>query len=123
MVIAPWETSTCRCPMFSGMGGPAGFCDKPAFGPQYPEEFFNPFWRRRDAYTGRLLSYWPFITGHACPQHHGPKEGDPIIFEDGHTDQGRPMYCAVMPGFVNLQESRAEFDADPCKAIARLKSA
>lgn len=118
--MASWEKSTCRVPMFSGMGYPDGFCDKPAFGPQLPEQFYNLYSGRRDGYTGRLLNPWPYCSGHACPTHHGPSEGEPIIFQDGTGEDGRPMYCAVMPGFVNLQESEAEFDQDPRKAVKRL---
>jgi hypothetical protein len=118
--IAPWEQSTCRVPMFFGWGGPAGHCDKQAFGPQLPEKFYNYNWNRRDGWTGRLIDPWAYCYGHACPAHHGPKEGDPIIFQDGTGKDGKPMYCVVMPGFVNLQESRAEFDQDPRKAVKRL---
>jgi len=33
------------------------------------------------------------------------------------------MWCAVMPGFVNLQESDAGFSGDPLLAIANLRAA
>lgn len=120
MSAAPWEKSTCRVPMFMGMGTPAGFCGDTAYGPQLPQRFFDPLGLLRDGWTGQQLNLWPYCSGHACPAHHGPKEGEPIIFQDGTGQNGRPMYCAVMPGFVNLQESHAEFDQDPRKAVARL---
>lgn len=101
-------------------GSPAGYCGKPAFGLQLPERFYNPYHGMRDGWTGTMINPWPYVPGHACPAHHGPKEGEPIIFQDGTGPNGRPMYCVVMPGFVNLQESHAEFDQDPRKAVARL---
>ncbi len=52
----------------------------------------------------------------------GPKEGEPILFRDGLTPEGRPMYCAVMPGFENLQESPAGFDGNGIRAIANLRA-
>ena len=117
---APWEKSTCRVPMFFGYGGPAGHCDAPAFGPQLPERFYNQLGLLRNGWTGRQMNPWPYCYGHACPAHHGPQEGEPIIFQDGNGEDGREMFCVVMPGFVNLQESHAEFDQDPRKAVRRL---
>ncbi|KKC39548.1 hypothetical protein WH87_04990 [Devosia epidermidihirudinis] len=55
--------------------------------------------------------------------HGGPAEGQPIVFQDGYTEKGRPMYCAVMPGFINLQESPAGFSGDGRTAIANLRAA
>lgn len=109
----PWEPSKCRVPMWMG-GCPSGHCDAPAFGPQYPLAYIKhlKYWADRPAYC----------FGHACPDHDGPKEGDPIIFEDGTTPEGRQMWCAVMPGFVNLQESPAGFSGDPVKAVANLRA-
>jgi len=98
------------------MGGfPAGHCGAPAFGHQHPVEYI------------RHLCYWAdrpaFCSGHACPNHGGPKEGDPIIFEDGFTPEGRQMWCAVMPGFINLQESPAGFSGNPAEAVRLLRAA
>lgn len=45
------------------------------------------------------------------------------IFQDGLTDEGRQMWCAVMPGFVNLQDSSAGFHGKPVQAVANLKAA
>jgi hypothetical protein len=33
------------------------------------------------------------------------------------------MWCAVMPGFVNLQENRAGFSGNPVKAVSNLRAA
>lgn len=112
-----WKGGKCRVPMWSGMGFPDGFCDKPAFGPQLPREVLaqhNPRY---------LLDHPPYCHGPCCPMHGGPKEGEPIVFQDGYTPQGRPMWCAVMPDFENLQESPAGFDGDGRVAIRNLKSA
>ena len=97
------------------MGGlPAGFCDEQANGHQLPERYLLETRSFRDP---------PFCSGHCCPGHGGPKPGGPIIFQDGRTDEGRPMWCAVMPGFINLQESSAGFSGDPLVAVANLRAA
>jgi hypothetical protein len=109
-----WKGGKCRVPMFM-MGSPAGFCDKPAFGPQYPK-----------AATARRYDqnyHMPYCLGPCCPGHGGPAEGEPILFEDGTTPKGYPMWCAVMPDFENLQESPAGFSGDPLKAITNLREA
>lgn len=111
-----WEEGKCRVPMWM-MGLPAGFCGERAFGPQLP----RPVLAQRD--YRYLLDYPPHCHGHCCPSHGGPKEGDPIIFQDGLTEEGRPMYCAVMPGFVNLQESPAGFSGNPFEALRNLEHA
>jgi hypothetical protein len=49
--------------------------------------------------------------------------GEPIILRDGWTGEGRPMWCAVMPDFVNLQESPAGFSASPFQAVNGLHAA
>lgn len=112
--IAPWEAGKCRVPMWMG-GCPSGHCDKPAFGHQYPYEYIKHlcYWADRPSYC----------FGHACPAHNGPKEGDPIIFADGNTPEGRQMWCAVMPGFINLQESPAGFSGNPVLAVKMLRAA
>lgn len=103
----------CRRPMWIG-GSPAGFCDQPAFGPQLPLEVLQETRARYDR---------PYCFGPCCPTHGGPKDGDPIVFEDGLTAHGRPMYCAVMPGFRNLQEDPAGFDGNGNVAINKLRAA
>lgn len=111
-----WEGGTCRVPMWMA-GFPAGFCDRPAFGPQYPREYLAHI-------DARYILDWPaYCHGPCCPTHGGPKEGDPIIFQDGTTEEGRPMWCAVMPGFINIQESEAGFSGNPIKAVAELRAA
>lgn len=110
MTDAPWKGGKCRVPMWS-MGTPAGFCGEPAFGPQLPKKLL---WR---------MPAIPYCHGPCCPGHGGPAEGEPIIFQDGLTDHGYPMYCAVMPGFENLQESSAGFSGDAEQAIAKLREA
>ena len=113
---AAWEGGKCRVPMWMG-GMPAGHCDEPAFGPQYPRAYLA---RTNPRY---LLDSPTYCVGPCCPAHGGPAEGEPIIFQDGWTEKGRPMWCAVMPGFINLQESAAAFSGDPIEAAAELRAA
>lgn len=111
-----WSGGKCRVPMWMG-GTPAGFCDAEAFGPQYPRAYLaasNPRF---------LLDSPAYCHGPCCPQHGGPKADEPIIFQDGLTDEGRPMWCAVMPGFINLQESEAGFSGHPVTAVKNLRAA
>lgn len=110
---APWQIGSCRVPMWMG-GCPSGHCGEPAFGHQYPVAYIKHLTCRTDR---------PYCFGHACPAHGGPKEGEPIIFEDGYTPEGRQMWCAVMPGFINLQESPAGFSGNPVTAVEKLKKA
>jgi hypothetical protein len=105
-----WDGGKCRVPMWSG-GGPAGFCDAEAFGPQLP---------KRVLFETRSVRRPPHCYGPCCPNHGGPRKGEPILFIDGSTERGRPMWCAVMPDFVNLQESPIGFSGDPLKALANL---
>ena len=107
---APWQEGTCRVPMWMG-GTPAGFCDKPAFGHQLPREILE----QERGYFG-TNNRPAYCHGHCCPAHGGPRQGEPIFFTDGYTENGRPMWCAVMPGFENLQESPAGFDGNPFAA-------
>lgn len=111
-----WEGGTCRVPMWMG-GCPSGFCDKQAFGPQYPRQYLAHR-------TARYMFDRPaYCHGPCCPMHGGPAKGEPIIFDDGYTKQGRQMWCAVMPGFENLQESPAGFSGNPVKAVEELRRA
>ncbi len=109
----------CRVPMFSGLGGPAGFCGRPAFGVHIEGETF------RDGWTGqrrRLDGKWNgYVYGPCCPQHGGPEETGPRVYQDGHSERGMAMWCAVYEDFENLQESPAEFHEKPWVAIAQLK--
>lgn len=108
----PWEGGKCRVPMWC-MGVPDGFCGKPAFGPQYPKRVLE---------HQRSYSDVPYCFGPCCPNHGGPRDGEAILFHDGTTRSGYPMWCAVWPNFENLQESVAGFDADPLLAIKELAS-
>ena len=60
----------CSVPMWSD-GGPAGFCDEPAYG-------FRPEGqtiRRWDGFEYRNdMLYAGYVPGLACPVHGGPKE-------------------------------------------------
>lgn len=99
----------CSVPMWSG-GGAAGFCDRPAFGEQPPSRTTV---RDGVAYRddGRYSGYVP---GLACPSHGGPSIR---TFMDGDA------WCAVMPDFINLQESHAGFGATREEAIRALAAA
>lgn len=112
------QHGTCRVPMWSGAGGPAGFCGKPAFGVYIEGPTF------RDGWTGevrRLDGKWRgYVHGPCCPDHGGPEETGPRVFQDG-TEGGRPMWCAVFEDFENLQESPAAFHTSPWAAIAMLQ--
>lgn len=112
-----WEGGKCGVPMWMG-GSPAGRCGEVAYGPQYPREVIA------DQNPRYFLDNPPYCPpGPCCPNHFGPKEGDPIIFQDGYTEEGCRMWCAVMPDFVNLQESPAGFNGDGRVALRELKAA
>jgi len=110
---APWQASRCNAPMWMG-GAPAGLCGANAYGHQLPRAYL------REAQGRGEISY---CFGHACPEHGGPSKTGIRIFQDGLTDQGRPMWCAVAPDFINLQESPAGFDGDPMQAVENLGTA
>ena len=103
----------CSVPMFSGYG-PAGFCDKDAFGEQYePGSKYAPgHWSPRDR-NGCWINpnnLPPYAPGLCCKSHGGPDANGIRFIMDGN------MWCAFMPGFVNLQESAAGFG--PTQAAA-----
>lgn len=110
---APWQEGKCNSPMWV-MGTPAGCCGNKAYGHKLPEKYLQDVlgWR-----------HTPYCVGHACPAHGGPGERDVRIFRDGTTDEGRVMWCAVMPDFINLQESPAGFDGNPLAAVSKLHAA
>jgi hypothetical protein len=117
----PWEVKgKCQVPMWMG-GMPAGWCGRPAFGVYIEGPTF------RDGWTGevrRIDGRWKgYSGGLCCPNHSGPNEFGPRVFQDGWTEEGRPMWCAVFHDFINLQESPAEFDERPWLAIQRLTAA
>jgi hypothetical protein len=109
-----WKGGKCMVPMWTG-GLPNGYCERPAYGPQLP---FEVLWSERSMSKDRV----PYCHGPCCPAHGGPAEGEPIVFRDGLTKEGRSMYCAVMPDFVNLQESPAGFSGDGRVAVKNLKA-
>lgn len=77
----PWEAGKCRVPMWMG-GSPSGFCGEAANGPQLPMEvlFWARAWRTQDR---------PYCHGPCCPNHGGPRDGEPILFaEAAATQQG-----------------------------------
>lgn len=113
MNAAPWLGGACRVPMWLG-SGPAGYCGELAHGPQYPSRLLQQV---------RVGASEPYCYGPCCPKHGGPAKDDPIVFQDGLTPEGRPMWCAVMPNFINLQESAAGFSGDPIKAVEQLHAA
>ena len=122
----------CSVPQFSGYG-PAGFCDRPACGPQDSEGVTSrgqsgkhaPHgWAQRDrnGYYPPHLSHLtpPYAPDLCCDAHGGPGPNDIRFVRDGN------MWCAFMPGFENLQESDAGFgktqDAAERDLIARTRS-
>lgn len=97
----------CSVPMWSG-GCPAGFCDREAYGNR-PEGKEVTRW---DGHTYRLDGrYAGYIPALACPLHGGPESR---VFKDGTA------WVAVMPDFINLQESPAGFGDTPEEARANL---
>jgi hypothetical protein len=94
----------CSVPMWS-MGGPAGFCDEAAYGKRTPTKIYRRWDGHEYAEDGKYAGYVPAL---ACPGHGGPPSR---VFKDGN------MWCAVMPDFINLQESPAGFGET--EALAR----
>ncbi len=88
------------------MGGlPADFCNAEAYGNQEQGQM-----RYIEFLGGR---YWPgYCGGLACYNHGGPKSR---VFKDGNA------YCAVLPDFINLQESAAGFGDTPEEARKNLE--
>lgn len=84
----------CSKPMWNGYGGEAGFCDRPAYSKQRPEDRHN--------------RYVPYL---ACLHHGG--EG-PRFARDGN------MWAATTSTFTNLQESIAGFGETKEEAEADL---
>ena len=111
-----WSGGACRVPMWMS-GSPAGFCGDAAYGPQLPRSVLV---ERSSRY---LLDRPAYCHGPCCPAHGGPKQGEPIVFQDGLTKEGRIMWCAVMPDFQNLQESPAGFDRNALVALRNLEIA
>jgi len=98
----------CGVPMWSG-GCPAGFCDEPAYGEQEREQ------ERYGQWMHHPYRWAPgYSSGLACFNHGGPASR---VFRDGDS------WCAVMPDFINLQESPAGFGATPEDARKALAAA
>lgn len=102
----------CSAPVWC-MGSPSGFCDKPAYGERPEPEYY---WC--DAYSGERRrsdgKYDGYVPGLACPNHGGPRSR---VFKDGSA------WCAVLPDFVNTQESPCGFGDTPEEARANLEKA
>lgn len=93
----------CSVPMWQS-GGPAGFCDRPAYGKR-PNAAVH---RRWDGFEWRDDGrYAGYVPGLACVHHGGPNSR---VFMDGDA------WCAVFPDFINLQESPSGFGATPEEA-------
>jgi hypothetical protein len=103
--------------MFSGYG-PDGFCDRPAYGEQY--EFGSghedPSWLRPGQWAGGGGRHRPYAPSLCCDHHGGPSATAIRFVRDGN------MWCAFMPGFINLQESAAGFGATQAAAKADLRA-
>ena len=95
----------CSVPMWRD-GFPDGFCDALAYGPQEKGQ-------RRYGEVSLAWGKWfdGYCSGLACYDHGGPKSR---VFKDGNA------FCAVLPDFINLQESPAGFGASPEEARANL---
>jgi hypothetical protein len=113
----PLDGGKCRVPMWI-MGCPAGFCDDVAYGEQLPREILY----RDRHYDNRDGCRPPYCHGPCCPGHGGPREGEVRFFQDGLTSEGRVMWCAVYPDFINLQESPAGFDGNALVAREKLRA-
>ena len=99
----------CSVPMWR-MGMPSGFCNAPAYGEQPRSRMVwnagvGEYQRADGGYNG-------YVPALACPIH-----GGPLIrtLMDGNA------WCAVMPDFINLQESPSGWGDTKEEAIASLK--
>lgn len=86
-------TGKCGVPMWSG-GCPAGFCDK---------EAYSQFSLRVDP------KHTPYSAGLRCSAHGGADALGIRINREGVGIDGRSMFHAFRPDFVNLQESVSGF--------------
>lgn len=94
----------CSVLMWDG-GGPSGFCDRPAYGEQYDFDsgYADPSWLRPGQWSGGGGRQRPYAPAFCCDGHGGPSANAVRFVRDGD------MWCAFLPGFVNLQESVAGF--------------
>jgi hypothetical protein len=83
----------CSVPMFF-MGGPAGFCDCPAYGERpHSKMYWNAGLGRYSRWDGKYDGYVP---GLACVAHGGPDPthfGDPCVHCGTPHDQVEPGPC------------------------------
>lgn len=106
------ETGEGKCSVPMWMGGcPAGTCGERAFGKRPNSRIHRAWWGDEMREDGRYNGHVPNL---ACPMHGGPRER---VFKDGNS------FCAVMPDFINLQESIAGFGPTQEVAVIELKSA
>jgi hypothetical protein len=84
----------CSVPMFMGLGSPAGFCDKPAYGKPTKSPTFYSYVHHRDVRVdGR---YHGYVPGLACVGHGGPEAthfGDPCVHCGIPHDEVPPGPC------------------------------
>lgn len=93
----------CSVPLF-GAYGPAGFCDRPAYGEQYEGRLSKFFGNNRA----------PYAPGYCCDIHGGAGEDGVRVMRDGSA------WMAFYPDFENLQESIAGFGDTQELALAEL---
>lgn len=110
------EAGRCSVPMWMG-GLPAGCCGEDAYGLQIEGQEVR-MGREVRRIDGKFNGY---AGGLACPRHAGPEKVGPRVFEDGHSESGRQMWCAVYEDFENLQESPAEFHINAWVAVDMLE--
>lgn len=93
----------CSVPLFDACG-PAGFCDRDAYGEQYKGRLSRFFGNNRA----------PYAPGLCCKIHGGAGEEDVRVMRDGN------MWHAFDPDFENLQESVSAFGETQEIALANL---
>lgn len=108
----------CSVPMWQG-GLPGGFCDRPAWGEQFAfgSGYEDPSWLRPGQWAGGGGRQKPYAPGLACDHHGGPRADQVRFVRDGN------MWCAFMPDFINLAESRAGFGETQARAEKDLRAA
>jgi hypothetical protein len=105
-ILNEFGVGKCSVPMWSN-GMPAGFCDAPAYGVQEPGQ------QRYGEYSAAWGKWFDgYCPGLACHDHGGPKSR---VYKAGD------VFCAVLPEFINLQESLAGFGDTPEAAREALK--
>jgi len=88
----------CSVPMWAGMGYPAGFCDKPAFGERPPgKEWRNAYTGKTQRWDGKYSGYVPAL---ACKGHGGPSleeyvKDKTIVRFDGPPDHEAGRFVEV----------------------------